>query len=116
MRRNGGGGAEDVGRPQRPPTGVVAAPTGLSLRLYVAGFGPNSVAARSNLAAILAKDSGSPPVALEVVDILESPGKALADGITATPTLVRLWPLPMLHIVGNLKNQETVRLALGLGA
>lgn len=88
----------------------------IRLRLYVAGNAPNSTAALHNLKAILpADDHAHRLVELEVVDVLEQPGRALADGVLVSPTLLRLSPAPVVRIVGNLSDRETVRAALKLG-
>ena len=85
----------------------------LSLRLYVAGEGPNSCEARTNLAAIL---EGRPAEGyrLEVVDFLREPQRALKDGVIVTPTLVKLTPLPTRRIIGTLKETRTVLAATGM--
>ncbi|MGB0564446.1 MAG: circadian clock KaiB family protein [Spirulinaceae cyanobacterium] len=44
------------------------------------------------------------PYTLTVVDILKNPELAEADQITATPTLMRLSPLPMRRIVGTIRD------------
>jgi circadian clock protein KaiB len=87
----------------------------ISLRLYVAGHAPNSVSARTNLQSLIReRDNTDEPVALEVVDVLKEPLRAFQDGVLVSPTLVRLFPMPVVRIVGNLSDLETVRSALGL--
>jgi len=73
----------------------------LKLRLYIAGHAANSLHALANLRAICAAHF---PEAydLEVVDMLQHPHRALADGIIVTPTLLKLRPLPAQRIVGGL--------------
>jgi len=87
--------------------------TRLVLRLYVAGDGPNSAAARSNLRRILAPFDAA-MYSLETVDCLRQPMRALQDGILVTPTLVRLEPKPERMIVGSLSDTARVVEALGL--
>jgi circadian clock protein KaiB len=50
---------------------------------------------------------------LEIVDLLVQPLRAMVDGIIVTPTLVKLFPLPVQRIVGNLNDTTKVLLALG---
>ncbi|MEO6327198.1 MAG: circadian clock KaiB family protein [Thermoanaerobaculia bacterium] len=89
--------------------------TKLVLRLYVAGSGPNSAAALSNLRDLLAVRSGDEdPVEFEVVNVLREAARAFEDSVIVSPTLVRLHPLPVVRIVGTLCDHEAVRLALGL--
>ena len=83
------------------------------LRLYVAGGAPNSMQAIANLEAICAeyfKDGHR----LEIVDILDNPQRAMAEGVLVTPSLAKLSPLPAAQVVGNLSDKKRVLLALGL--
>lgn len=85
----------------------------LSLRLYVAGDGPNSTEARANLTAMLDR-SPATRFQLEVVDFLREPQRALLDGVIVTPTLVRLAPPPARKIIGTLRDTPKVLAALGI--
>ena len=81
------------------------------LRLYVSGNAPNSVSAIANIRVICSEHFPSRHD-LEIVDLLAQPLRALADGIIVTPTLVKLLPLPVQKIVGNLSDTSQVLLAL----
>jgi len=83
----------------------------LSLRLYVAGNAPNSLRAIANARAICDQHFASAHE-LEIVDLLLHPRRALADGIIVTPTLLRLTPLPVQRVIGNLSDTNQVLLAL----
>ena len=85
----------------------------LLLRLYVAGDGPNSVAARSNLRRMLAHCEPS-TYSLEIVDCLREPIRTLQEGVLVTPTLVRIEPKPNRTIVGTLSDSTQVFEALGI--
>ena len=85
----------------------------LLLRLYVAGDGPNSVAARMNLRRLLAHCEPS-TYSLEIVDCLREPIRTLQEGVLVTPTLVRLEPKPSRTIVGTLSDSTQVTEALGI--
>ena len=87
----------------------------LVMRLYVAGDGPNSIAARNNLQRLLASYDPS-TYALEIVDCMLEPLRTLREGVLVTPTLVRLEPEPMQTIIGSLSDTEHVLEALGLPA
>ncbi len=82
-------------------------------RLYIAGESINSKLALSNLKtfceAYYANDYH-----IERIDVLLSPDIAWAQGVTATPMLLRLAPTPTLKIMGNLSDTE--QLLNGLGA
>jgi circadian clock protein KaiB len=85
-------------------------PRKLLLRLYVAGRSPNSLRAIANCRAICDEHFASGHE-LEIVDLLEHPERALADGIVVTPTLLKLVP-PPARVVGNLSDTNQVLLAL----
>ena len=85
----------------------------VSLRLYVAGQSPNSRLAQSNLAVICQRHLPGLHD-LEIVDVLKEPQRALADGIVATPTLVKRSPAPEVRLMGALSDTGPVLLALGL--
>jgi circadian clock protein KaiB len=96
------------------PTQANDRPHGAYLfRVYLAGGAPNSVRALANLYAICRKhfpDSHR----IEVIDVLEEPMRALAEGILVTPTVVKVSPAPELQLIGNLSEEEQVLHALGL--
>lgn len=95
---------------QRPPEARTE-PT--RVRLYVAGDGPNSVAAVANLTAALALhvDHG---IELAIIDVVAEPERALRDGILITPMLVRVAPLPQRRILGTLRDRALLLGVLGL--
>jgi circadian clock protein KaiB len=82
------------------------------LRLYVAGNAPNSLRSIANARAIC-EDQGGAPYELEIVNVLEHPERALADGIIVTPTLLKLSPRPIQRMVGDLSDRAQVLLTLG---
>ncbi len=86
--------------------------TKLKLRLYIAGHAENSVHALSILAAFCHEHFPSAHE-LEVVDVLDHPRRALADGVLVTPTLLKLRPLPVQRIVGGLSNSLQLLRVLG---
>ena len=83
------------------------------LRLYVAGEGPGSTAAESNLRRICEQHLGGRPE-VEVVDFLLDPERALADGVLVTPTLIKLAPGRRTSVIGTLSETDTVLRALGV--
>ena len=91
------------------PTAV----TVVVMRLYIAGGAPNSVQAVANLQAICQEHLKGVHT-LEIVDILEHPLRAMADGVLVTPSLAKVSPLPAASVVGNLSDKSKVLLALGL--
>jgi circadian clock protein KaiB len=83
------------------------------MRLYIAAGAPNSVKAVANLEAICKKHLQD-SFKLEIIDVLEFPLRALADGIVVTPSLAKLSPSPAAKIVGNLSDRSSVLQALGI--
>ena len=84
-----------------------------SLRLYVAGDGPNSVHALANLRAIC-REFLPERHEIEIVDVLQDQARALTDGVMMTPLLLKLAPAPLRKIVGTLSGRHSVLQALGL--
>ena len=90
-----------------------AVTTVVVMRLYIASSAPNSVKAIANLEAIC-KQHLQDGYKLEIIDVLEFPKRALADGIVVTPSLAKLSPSPAAKVVGNLSDRSSVLHALGL--
>jgi circadian clock protein KaiB len=86
-----------------------------AFRLYIAGDAPNSLQAIANLAQ-LCRTHLPDRHAIEIVDVLLEPKRALTESIFLTPTLVSESPYPGHRIVGTLSNTEPILQILGLGA
>ncbi len=87
--------------------------SGYSFRLYVAGQTERSQAAEVNLRALCeARVPGG--YELEVIDAAEQPAQAEQERILATPTVVRLAPLPQRRVIGDLSDERRAASALGL--
>jgi circadian clock protein KaiB len=83
----------------------------LVLRLYVAGHAPNSLHAIQNAQAICDAHFQN-AYKIEIVDMLQDPLRALADGVIVTPTLLKLAPSPARRLIGNLSDLSQVLLIL----
>ena len=90
-----------------------AVTTVVVMRLYIADNAPNSLRAIANLEAIC-KEHLKGNFKLEIIDVLETPLRALADGILVTPSLAKMSPSPAAKIVGNLSDKSSVLHALGI--
>ncbi len=91
------------------------AATTVRFRLFVAGESPNSLQAVANLRALCDADlAGRHEV--EIVDLMQTPERALEENILLTPTLVKVAPGPVLRIVGALTDRDVLRRALSLSA
>jgi len=99
-------------KPGRGASGP-AATTVVVMNLYIANNAPNSVQAVANIEAIC-KEHLKDNFKLEIIDVLEYPLRALADGILVTPSLAKLSPTPAAKIIGNLSDKSKVLIALGL--
>lgn len=73
------------------------------LRLYVTGASPASTRAITNLKA-LCEERLHGRFQLEVIDIFQRPVLAKGEQIIATPTLVKLLPVPMQRFIGDLSS------------
>jgi circadian clock protein KaiB len=100
-------------QPRKPKARGAAVATVVVLRLYVAGGAPNSLQAIANLEAIC-REHLKDGHRLEIVDVLEDPRRAMAEGVLVTPSLAKLSPLPAANVVGNLSDKAKVLLALGI--
>jgi circadian clock protein KaiB len=83
----------------------------LRLRLYVSGNAPNSERAIANAKAICVTHFASNHD-LEIVDMLKYPIQAIADGVIVSPTLLRVLPLPVARVIGDLSDTTSVLSAL----
>jgi circadian clock protein KaiB len=86
---------------------------GCVLRLFVAG---NSIATEYALESLhkFLETYLQQPYTLKVIDVQQYPEQAEYHQITATPTLMRVWPLPTKRIVGQLDDTDTLRRLLNL--
>ena len=82
------------------------------LRLFVTGQTQRSQAAIANLQSICEELGGG--YQMEVIDVLERPQLAEDEKILATPTLIRLLPMPLRRVIGDLSEKEKVLLGLDL--
>jgi len=89
-----------------------SAPAGLPspfyrLRLLVAGSTNRSRRAIANLRQLCAEHVGD-KCEIEVIDIYQQPEFAARYQVIAAPTLVKLLPLPVRRIVGDLSREADV--------
>lgn len=88
-------------------------PARFKLRLFVAGATTRSQRTIANLHAICVAHLGD-TIDLEIVDIYQHPAMVEADQIVAAPTLLKLHPLPVRRIIGDLADTPRVLRALGI--
>jgi circadian clock protein KaiB len=83
------------------------------LRLYVAGSTPLSSRAITNMKA-LCETYLKGRYDLTVIDLYQQRERALEDQIAVAPTLIRLSPVPVRRVIGDLSNTARVLGALDL--
>ncbi|HEU5016627.1 MAG TPA: circadian clock KaiB family protein [Pseudolabrys sp.] len=88
-------------------------PDAYSLRLYVAGQTPKSIAAIGNLKQICEQHLPG-RYEIEIVDLMKDPALAMRHQIVAIPTLIRQLPEPLKRIIGDLSNTEKVLVGLDI--
>jgi len=78
---------------------------GYVLRLFVAGHSATTERILQTLHQLLEQYLHH-PYSLKVIDVFKHPEQAEADQVSATPTLVKVWPQPIRRLVGELDNLE----------
>ena len=85
----------------------------LLLKLYVTGNTPQSTKALVNLKRICEEHlKGS--YDLQVIDVYQKPELASEQQIIAAPTLVKLLPLPIRRLIGDMSDENKVLLGLSI--
>lgn len=79
----------------------------IRLRFFVAYSAPSSRTALATLESVL--DGLADRVEVEVIDVMQSPERALDEGILVTPALVRLSPGPKRVLIGDLRGESALR-------
>jgi circadian clock protein KaiB len=80
---------------------------GYVLRLFVSGHNAATERILQNLHQLLEQNLDQ-PYTLKVIDVFKHPEAAEADQVSATPTLVRVYPQPVRRIAGNLEDVDRV--------
>ena len=83
------------------------------LRLFIAGTTPRSRRTIENLHRICGEHLAG-RFDLEVVDIYQQPNLAEMNQVVAAPTLLKLLPLPLRRIIGDLSDEGRVLRGLDL--
>ena len=97
---------------EKPPPVLPNGPPYL-LRLFITGTTSRSSRAIANLRRVC-EERLRGEYDLEVVDIYQHPAAAQEHQILAAPTLIKMLPLPLRRIIGDLANEERVLVGLGL--
>jgi len=81
---------------------------GLILRLYVTMGTPASSRAIANIRRLCEQHLEPARYRLDVFNIAEHIERATADEVIASPTLVRVSPLPRRRFIGDLSNSQSL--------
>lgn len=99
--------------PVNPESSLVVSPRtelssqGYVLRLFIAGHTLHTERILQTLHELLEKHL-SHPYTLKVIDVLTHPDQAEISQVSATPTLVKVFPPPVRRIIGNLESVERI--------
>jgi len=85
------------------------------LRLFVAGHTQKSVKAVQNITR-LCEQHLSGRYDLEVVDLYQQPELAAQHQLIAAPTLIKVLPLPLRKMIGDMSDAARVLASLGIVA
>jgi len=80
---------------------------GYVLRLFVSNYSAATERILQSLYQLL-EESLNCPYTLKVIDVFKHPEQAEADQVSATPTLVKVWPRPIRRIVGEIDDVNTI--------
>jgi circadian clock protein KaiB len=83
------------------------------LRLYVAGMSARSTGAIRSVKK-MCEGHLAGRYDLQVFDIYSAPAQASADHASIAPMLVKAGPFPPARVIGDLEDQESLLLRLGL--
>jgi len=90
-----------------PPQKSSTTTPGYVFRLFVSGQSAITEQVLQSLHNVLER-SLRQPYTLKIIDVQNHPELAEANQITATPTLVRIWPQPIKRIVGDLNSVSRI--------
>lgn len=89
-------------------------PVDLRLTAYVVAGNRLSATLVADLRRALDATLGREGWQLEIVDVVREPARAVENGITATPTLVREAPAPRVHVLWHREVANGVLGVLGI--
>ena len=81
--------------------------SGYVFRLFIRGDSANTEETLLRLHSMLDRALGH-PYTLKVIDVLKHPQQTERDRVSATPTLIRVWPQPVRRIVGEMNDLDRI--------
>lgn len=101
----------------KPPTNMGvergSGKTRFKLKLFLTGATANSRRALENIRRFCESELPG-DYDLKVIDIYQQPALASKNQIFAAPTLVKTSPLPLRQLIGDMSDEQKVRVSLGL--
>lgn len=83
------------------------------LKLFLTGATANSRRALENIRRLCESELPG-DYDLTVIDIYQQPALASKHQILAAPTLIKSAPLPLRRLIGDMSDEQSVRVSLGL--
>jgi circadian clock protein KaiB len=83
------------------------------LTLFVTGSTPKSLRAIQNIRT-LCDERLHDRYELKIIDIYQHPEQVKPEQIVVTPTLIKMLPLPLRKLIGDLSNKDRLLLALDI--
>lgn len=83
------------------------------LRLFITGSTPRSLRAIENMHQVCERNLNG-QYDVEIVDVYQNPEATRELQVIATPTLVKILPLPLRRIIGDLSDHERVLAGLDI--
>ncbi len=97
-----------------PPEPAPPSRSGYVLRLFVSSNHEGVETILQNIHSLLENQLHS-PYTLKLIDVYKNPEQAELNQVSATPTLIRVWPQPVRRIVGELNDLPKVLQILTTG-
>lgn len=86
------------------------------IKVYIAGMTATARRTLSNLEKLRARLPDDMKLEVQVVDVLENPRVAEEEKVLATPMVVKVQPLPVRRVIGDLASGDEVLTGLDLMA
>jgi circadian clock protein KaiB len=97
----------------RKRTAAKSAKPRFELKLFLTGASERSQRALENIQRFCESELPG-DYDLKVIDIYQQPALASAEQILASPTLIKTSPAPLRRLIGDMSDEQKVRVSLGL--
>ena len=83
------------------------------LRLFITGITPRSERAIKNIQDLCTKHLQG-RYELQVIDVYQQPSLAVSEQVFAVPTLIKVLPLPLRRLIGDMSDEDRVLVGLDI--